>query len=122
MLTDLSNVFNLWLREGLTNQPVQLIDTFALFKETYTNPAKYGLTNVTDVACDAAKIKVITGGKVSDGSSLFCNSAPGAPFNGLIAGADVNTWLFADSVHPTTGGHRLISNAFITQFKSFGWL
>ena len=122
VLTDLSNVFNLWLREGLTNQPVQLIDTFALFKETYANPAKYGLTNVTGVACDAAKIKVITGGKVSDGSSLFCNSAPGAPFNGLIAGADVNTWLFADSVHPTTGGHRLISNAFITQFKSFGWL
>jgi len=122
VLTDLSKVFNLWLREGLTNQPVQLIDTFALFKDTYTNPAKYGITNVTDVACDVAKIKALTGGRVDDGSSLFCNSTPGVPFNGLTAGADVNTWLFADGVHPTTGGHRLISDGFITQFKSFGWL
>lgn len=122
VLTDLSRVFNLWLRDGLTGQPVQLIDTFVGFKETYTNPAKYGLTNVTDAACDVAKIKALTNAKVADGSSLFCNSTPGAPFNGMSPGADVNTWLFADSVHPTTVGHRLISNAFITQLKSFGWL
>jgi len=122
VLTDLSRVFNLWLREGLTGQPVQLIDVFASFKETYTNPARYGITNVTDAACDVAKIEAITSGTVRDGSSLFCNSTPSAPFNGISAGADVNTWLFADSVHPTSGGHRLISNAFITQLKSFGWL
>jgi phospholipase/lecithinase/hemolysin len=34
----------------------------------------------------------------------------------------VTTWQFADSVHPTTGGHKIISDAFILQLKSFGWI
>jgi outer membrane lipase/esterase len=122
VLTDLSNIFNLWLREGLTGQPVQLIDTFALFKEGYANPAKYGIVNNTVPACDATKISAITGGRVTDGSSLFCNSTAGAPYNGLRAGADVTTWQFADSVHPTTGGHKIISDAFRAQLVAFGWL
>ena len=122
VLTDLSNVFNLWLRDGLTGQPVRLIDTFALFKDAYTNPAKYGIVNNTVPTCDPAKISAITGGAVTDGSSLFCNSTPGAPYNGLRTGADVNTWQFADGVHPTTGGHKTISDAFTAQLVSFGWL
>ena len=122
VLTDLSNIFNLWLREGLTGQPVQLIDTFALFKEGYANPAKYGIVNNTVPACDATKISAITGGRVTDGSSLFCNSTAGAPYNGLTAGADVTTWQFADPVHPTTGGHKIISDAFAAQLHAFGWL
>jgi outer membrane lipase/esterase len=122
VLTDLSQIFNLWLRDSLTGQPVQLIDTFALFKEAYANPAKFGITNITAPACDTAKISAITGGAVTDGSSLFCNSTLGAPFNGLATGANVTTWLFADGVHPTTGGHKIISDAFTAQLRSFGWL
>ncbi|MEO8310941.1 MAG: SGNH/GDSL hydrolase family protein [Caldimonas sp.] len=122
VLTALSQTFNLWLREGLTGQPVQIIDTFALFKDGYQNPAKYGIVNNTVPACDAAKISAVTGGAVTDGSSLFCNATPGAPYNGLRAGADVDTWQFADSVHPTTGGHKIISDAFAAQLKSFGWI
>jgi phospholipase/lecithinase/hemolysin len=122
VLTALSQTFNLWLREGLTNQPVQIIDTFAIFKDTYQNPGKFGIVNNTIPACDAAKISVITGGAVTDGSSLFCNATQGAPYNGLRAGADVATWQFADTVHPTTGGHKIISDAFAAQLKSFGWI
>ena len=122
VLSNLSQIFNLWLRDGLTGQPVQLIDTFALFKEAYANPAKYGITNNATPACDAAKINAITGGAVTDGSSLFCNSTADAPFNGLVSGANVTTWQFADAVHPTTGGHKIISDAFTAQLKSFGWL
>ena len=122
VLTALSQVFNLWLREGLTGQPVQLIDTFALFKDGYQNPGKFGIVNNTVPACDAAKISALTGGAVTDGSSLFCNATPGAPYNGLRAGADVTTWQFADSVHPTTGGHQIISDAFAAQLRSFGWI
>ena len=122
VLTALSQVFNLWLRDGLTGQPVQIIDTFPLFKDGYQNPAKFGIVNNTTPACDAAKISTITGGAVTDGSSLFCNATPGAPYNGLRTSADVNTWQFADSVHPTTGGHKIISDAFIAQLKSFGWI
>lgn len=122
VLTDLSRIFNLWLRDALTNQPVQLIDTFTLFKDGYTNPAKYGIVNNTVPACDPAKISAITSGAVTDGSSLFCNSTAGAPYNGLRTGADVNTWQFADGVHPTTGGHKIISDAFAAQLHAFGWI
>ena len=122
VLTALSQTFNLWLRDGLTGQPVQFIDTYALFKDAYANPALYGIANNTGVACDLAKIQALTGGQVNDGSSLFCNATPGAPYNTLTAGADVNTWQFADSVHPSTGGHKLMSDAFAAALHSFGWI
>jgi phospholipase/lecithinase/hemolysin len=73
-------------------------------------------------ACDAAKIAAITGGAITDGSSLFCNATPGAPFNGLRDGADINTWQFADSVHPTTVGQKLISDIALDLLKSYGWI
>jgi phospholipase/lecithinase/hemolysin len=122
VLSDLSSIFNLWLREGLTGAPVQIIDTFALSKEVYANPAKYGIANNTVPACDAAAISAITSARVTDGSSLFCNSTVGAPYYGLRAGANVTTWQFADSVHPTTGGHKMISDVFAAQLRAFGWI
>ena len=122
VLTALSETFNLWLKEGLTGQPVQIIDTFAIFKDGYRNPAKFGITNNTTPACDVAKVQALTGGAVTDGSSLFCNATPGVPYNTLVAGADVTTWQFADGVHPTTGGHKIISDAFMAQLKAFGWI
>ena len=61
-------------------------------------------------------------GQVTDGSSLFCNGTPGAPFNGLVDGASVTTWQFADSVHPTPGGHKIISDLFLAQLRAFGWI
>lgn len=122
VLTDLSRIFNLWLRDGLTNQPVMVIDAFAMAKDSYTNPAKYGFVNNTVPACDGAKIAALTGGRVTDGSSLFCNVTPGVPFNTLRAGADANTWAFADGVHPSTGGHKAFSDAVVTQLQTAGWL
>jgi len=122
VLTALSQTFNLWLRDGLTGQPVQIIDTLALFQNLTANSAALGFVNTTTPACDPTKIRAITGGAVTDGSSLFCNATPGAPYNGLVTGADVNTWFFADSVHPTTGGHKAISDAFTLQLKAFGWI
>ena len=122
VLTGLSQVFNLWLREGLTGQPVQIIDTFSLFKDAYANSGKYGIVNNTVPACDPDKISAITGGQVTDGSSLFCNATPGVPYNGLRTGADVDTWQFADGVHPSTGGHKLLGEVFLAQLQSFGWI
>lgn len=122
VLTDLSRVFNLWLRDGLTGQPVRIIDTFPLFQDLATNATQLGFVNTTTPACDPTKIAAVTGGAVTDGSSLFCNATPGAPYNGLAAGADPNTWFFADGVHPTTGGHKAISDAFAEQLRSFGWI
>ena len=38
------------------------------------------------------------------GSSLFCSA------NTLVATGADTSYLFADGVHPTTGGHRLIAS------------
>ncbi len=122
VLTSLVDTFNLWLRDGLGGVPVQLVDQNTVFKDVSANPTKYGLVASPLPACDAAKIAAITGGAVTDGSSLFCNGTPGMPYNGLRTGADLNTWQFADGVHPTPGGHRVISDQVTTQLRGFGWI
>jgi phospholipase/lecithinase/hemolysin len=101
---------------------VQWVDQNTAGKDVYANPVKYGLTNNRLPACDATKIAAITSGAVTDGSSLFCNATPDRPYNGLRDGADINTWQFADSVHPTTGGHKIISDFVTSQLRAFGWL
>ena len=53
---------------------------------------------------------------------MFCNTTTGAPFDALRTGASVTTWQFADSVHPTTGGHRIISDYVLQQLRAFGWI
>lgn len=122
VLSGLVDTFNLWLRDGLAGQPVRIIDQNAPGKDVYANPAKYGFVNNTVPTCDATKISAITAGAVTDGSSLFCNSTTGAPYNGIRTGADVNTWQFADGVHPTPGGHKVISDLVTQQLRSFGWI
>lgn len=122
VLTALVDTFNLWLQDGLTGAAVKIIDQNTAGKAVYANPANFGIANSTVPACDAAKIAAITSGAVTDGSSLFCNVTPGAPYNGLRTGADVNTWQFADGVHPTSGGHKIISDAVIAQLRAFGWI
>jgi phospholipase/lecithinase/hemolysin len=117
MLTTLPETFELWLREGLTGQPVQVLDVHKLVDDVLANPANYGFTNVTAPACDSAKMPA-----AAKGSALFCNTTPLAPYNALAAGADVNTWFFADLNHPTTGGNKAVSDAVLKQLKSFGWI
>ena len=50
VLTDLVDVFNLWLREGLTDASrCRLVDANAAVQATsYNNPSKYGIVNNTD--------------------------------------------------------------------------
>lgn len=121
-LTAMVDVLNLWLRDGLRGQPVGIIDANGFFKNIVANPASFGFTNVTSRACDVAKIQAITSGAVTDGSSLFCNSTAGAPFNGLATGASATTWFFADGVHPTTGGHKSFTDEAMKAMRAFGWI
>jgi outer membrane lipase/esterase len=124
VLTGLVDTFNLWLRDGLTNQPVLWIDANASTKAVMANPSAFGIANTTIPACDATIISAITGGAITDGTSLFCNSTTGAPYNGLrvTPAANVDTWLFADSVHPTVGGHRLFSDAVLAALRAAHWI
>ena len=122
VLTTLVDTFNLWLRDGLGGQPVKLVDQNTAGKAVHANPGQYGLTVNTVPTCDATVISAITGGAVTDGSSLFCNGTPGVGYYGLRAGANLNTWQFADGVHPTPGGHKVISDYVTSQLRAFGWI
>ena len=122
VLSALVDTFNLWLQEGLTGVAVQIVDQNTPGKDVYARPAAYGITNNAVPTCDATAINAITRGAVTDGSSLFCNATVGAPYYGLRAGADINTWQFADGVHPTPGGHKIISDYVIAQLRAFGWI
>ena len=122
VLSGLVDSFNIALKEALAGAAIRFVEQNTTSKDVYQNPSKYGFVNNTVPTCDAAKIQAITGGAVTDGSSLFCNSTAGAPFNGLRTGADVTTWQFADGVHPTTGGHKAISDEVLKQVRSFGWI
>jgi outer membrane lipase/esterase len=121
-LTGLSAGFNTALLAGLNGSGAQIIDARALNAAVQATPSAFGLANVTTPACDAAKISAITGGVVTTGSSLFCNASAGVPFNGIAAGASASTYLFADSVHPTTGGHKIFADQVWSKLKDFGWV
>lgn len=122
VLSALSDNFNLWLREGLTDQPVRIVDAWAFIKLLKTSPATYGLVNVTTPTCNFAIQDAVLGRTLTSGRALFCNVTPGAPFDMRGPGANADTWLFADDAHPTTGGHRVISTEIARQLRSWGWI
>jgi phospholipase/lecithinase/hemolysin len=122
VLTQMSADFNTALLAGLSGSAARIIDARALGATTIANGAALGLTNTTAAACSPAKISAVTGGKVTDGSSLFCNATTGAAFNGIATGASATTYLFADGVHPTTTGHKIFADQVWDALKSFGWV
>jgi phospholipase/lecithinase/hemolysin len=121
-LAAMVDVFNLWLQYSLDGLPVNILDANGIFKSITANPSAYGVANIAGRACDAAKIQAITQGVVTDGSALFCNSTEGSVLNGMTAGADSNTWFFADGIHPTTGGHKVFTDEVLKVLKGFGWI
>ena len=97
--TQLSAGFNTTLFTGLQSAGFRVIpvDVFTLLNEIRANPAAYGITNVTGVACPP--FPPIT----TSPSAQFCSPANMAP-NGD------RTYLFADGVHPTTVAHAIVGD------------
>ena len=102
--------FNDTLGAGLASEPkVVYVDAFWASHDQATNPAPYGLTNVTMPACD------LSAAKNPLGSSLVCNGG------NLIAG-DVSRYAFADSVHPTPFVQLLLARYVSKHMLQKGWL
>src|SRR4030095_6624025 len=93
-ISALSSFFNTTLFGALDARgiPPMRVNISALLNEVLANPALYGFANATTPACGATP-------------SLVCTSA------NLVTPSAAQTFLFADGVHPTTGGHALIAQA-----------
>jgi outer membrane lipase/esterase len=104
--------YNAALSAGLTGRNgIIPVNTFALVNEVIANPSLYGFTNVTGIACGPGAPGVV--------SSAACGAVgSGNPFS-YAAGTN-NTFLFADGVHPTGAGHRLLASVVLSTLAAPG--
>lgn len=103
------NTFNAFLKQGVaTNPNVLYVDIYSESYSQYVNPGVYGLSNVTNTACDLSPAKNPLG------SSIICS------YNNLIPGM-TDKYLFADMVHPTPYGYGLIANLVAREMLNRGW-
>ncbi|MDB5840355.1 MAG: putative lipase / esterase protein [Herminiimonas sp.] len=119
VLEGLVNAFNTALAKGIDDQQLNVlfVDANTAGRQVYTNPAANGIINNQDAACDPVKIAAATGGREQSGSSLFCSGAT------LTAAAMLdNRFQFADSAHPSTLGHKLLSDVIINALSERNWL
>ena len=132
---DMTNAFNTALATGLFGtgstsslDTVAWVDAFSQGQAQLQTPATYGLTNLTGPACDLTKtgLTVPGVGLIPLPSSLFCNAGTLiAPPAATVTAADptgVMNYLYADTVHPTPFGYRLLAEYTGLQLSIKGWL
>ena len=98
------------MQTGLQGASVVWADVFARGREQVAAPARFGLTNITGMACSTDVALNPLGG-----SSLACTQRS-------TTAADTDGYLYADDVHPTPRGHRLIADYVIERLDSAGAL
>jgi phospholipase/lecithinase/hemolysin len=108
LLGTMVTTYNSALKAALPSSVV-LADAYTQGMDQYANPTQYGLTNVTTPTCSAT-------GNILAGSSLVCNSS------NLTSGVDVSTYQFADDVHPTPAGYKLLNRFVALKLAAAGWL
>ena len=106
LIAGMVQLFNGVLAVGLSGTGAELLDYRAEFARIIANPGAYHVSEINVPACDPVKIEAITEGLEEGGSSLFCSR------HTLVQNAAPFTYLFADSVHPTTLGH-LVTTRFV---------
>ena len=106
----LVNSFNSSVKTGLAGRSeVIFVDLYTNSQDQVANPAKYGLTNVTDRACAS-----VSAANPIAPQSLGCTAAS------LIPG-DTSKYLFSDDVHLTPIGYGLIAQAFVKSITEAKW-
>lgn len=110
LINAMVSAFNTALTNGLASEPkVALVDVFAVSHDQATNPGPYGLTNVSETACD------LSAAKNPLGTALACNG-------GNLKSGDVSHWSFADDVHPTPYNNLLLARYVSKALVTKGWL
>jgi outer membrane lipase/esterase len=98
--------FNDQLKAGLAGTGVVIADAYTESTTQASNPAPYGLSNVTSPACGANALGT---------SSLVCNGT------NVVAG-DVSRYQYADDVHPTPYGYELLAKFVLSEMLKAGLL
>ncbi|HEX8406024.1 MAG TPA: esterase [Duganella sp.] len=110
LINAMVSAFNNALTAGLSAEPkVVIVDVFFVSHDQATNPAPYGLTNVTEPACDLSVAKNPLG------TSLACNASN-------LKSGDVSHYSFADEVHPTPFNNLLLARYVSRSLVTKGWL
>lgn len=103
LIAGMVQLFNGALAAWLQGTGATLLDFHAEFMRVIENPYAFLVREINVPACDAAKIAAITNGLEQSGSSLFCSRQT------LLQNGAAISYLFADSVHPTTLGHLIVT-------------
>ncbi|MEQ1533698.1 MAG: esterase [Sideroxydans sp.] len=114
ILGTMVDTYNAQLKTGVAgNAKVLLVDINTVNKDQIANPAIYGLSNVTGMACDMTV--AIQAPAAFNATSLVCNTS------NVIAGS--SNYLFADgSGHPTPYVHVLIARLVSKEMIVKGWM
>jgi phospholipase/lecithinase/hemolysin len=113
LVTAMVTAFNGALANGLdgTGANVLQVDAYTVSAQQAADPAQYGISNATTPACDLA------GALASLPTSLACTTAT------LIdTDDDLTTYQYADEVHPTPYGYKLLAQLVTQEMAKRGWL
>jgi len=117
LIKTMTTTFNAQLQAGLTaSDSLVVVDAFTASEDQAANASQYGLTNVTTPACNLA---VAASSLVCTANTLIPAVAPAA--SGAAATA-ANSYEYADTVHPTPYGYRLLAELVSEQLAIKGWL
>jgi outer membrane lipase/esterase len=83
---------------------VLLVDVNSLLRSARNNPARFGAKEGLKPACDIPKLP--------QRSVVFCDQAT------LVEKDAHLTHIYADGVHPSTAGHRIIAEYVLEQMKT----
>jgi phospholipase/lecithinase/hemolysin len=106
LLTAVGRAFNVQLAKGLTGTGALLVDVERLYSRIKDEPAKFGLTNVRDQACRLADLPMR--------SVTYCTR------DTLTSPEAAATYLYADGVHPSPAGHRIIAEQVLSALDGRG--
>lgn len=111
LINQMVTTFNAQLTAGLAGTAgVLIIDAYTQNRLQVASPVQYGVSNVTTPACDLTLLA-----QTVFASSLVCSTQT------LIAG-DTSRYAFADTVHPTPYGYKLLAQFVTDQLLKAGWL
>ncbi|MDB5960620.1 MAG: hypothetical protein JWP59_1914 [Massilia sp.] len=110
LIDNMVKTFNSTLASAVASESkILYVDTYAASHDQATNPAPYGLTNVSTPACNlSTTVNPLA-------SSLACNG-------GNLVTGDVSHYSFADEVHPTPFVQLLLARYVSKYMVTKGWL